>query len=143
MDFSNLSWVDLDEVIAKGFDDYIGSSLDIEIKLANIKVFASESLSRVFYEYRHVVSNRCINITTIEVRFSVEGGNLKLTLMDDGVHPLSYGNNQSGMFYLDPLPTVLITQICKGNGMDIKWVPKGHSYVAEITIPPERYKIGS
>ena len=143
MDFSNLSWVDLDEVIDKGFDDYIGSSLDIKIKLASIKVFASNSLSRVFYEYRHMVSNRCINITSIEVKFSVEDGNLKLTLMDDGVHPLSYGNNQSGMFYLDPLPTVLITQICKGNGMDVKWIPKGHSYVAEITIPPERYKIGS
>jgi len=27
--------------------------------------------------------------------------------------------------------------------MDMKWVPKDHSFVAEISIPPERYKIGS
>lgn len=143
VNFSNLAWVDLEEVISKGFDEFIGPSLNINIKLSGIKVFASDSLSRVFYEYRHLVSNRCINISSIEVRFSVERGNLKLHLSDDGVHPLSYGNNQSGMFYLDPLPTVLMTQICKGNGMEVKWLPKMNGYVAEITIPPERYKIGS
>ena len=143
VNLSNLAWVDLEEVISKGFDEFIGPSLNINIKLSGIKVFASDSLSRVFYEYRHLVSNRCINISSIEVRFSVERGNLKLHLSDDGVHPLSYGNNQSGMFYLDPLPTVLMTQICKGNGMEVKWLPKMNGYVAEITIPPERYKIGS
>ncbi len=143
MDFSKDSWFDLKEMIIMGFDDFSGPSLDINIRLSDIKVFADDSLSRAFYEYRHIVSSRCIGIRSIEVRFTVEEGNLKLILTDDGVHPISCGNNQAGVFYLDPLPTVLIRHICKGNGMEMRWVPKRDGYAAEITIPPDKYRISS
>ncbi len=143
IDFGNPSWVPLERMIKDGFDEVNDVPLDVRMSLPDIKVFASASSTRMFYEYKRLVSNRCASITSVDVRFSIENGGLKIILSDDGVHPLSYGNNQSGMFYLDPLPTVLITQICKGNGMEVKWLPKGHSFVAEISVPPERYRIGS
>lgn len=143
IDFGNLQWISLEQMVRDGFNGSDRIPLNVRVSLPDIRVFVSASFLRVFYEYKHLVTSRCADITSVDVRFKIENGELKLTLTDDGIHPLSYGNNQSGMFYLDPLPTVLITQICKGNGMDMKWVPKDHSFVAEISIPPERYKIGS
>lgn len=142
IDFSNLSWVSLEDVVRTGFGSFTGAPAGINICLPGIKVFASDSLSRVFSEYIRLVSVRCSGVSSVDVTFSIDGGELKVILSDDGVHPLSYGNNQSGMFYMDPLSTVLITQICKGNGMEVRWLPKDCSFMAEITIPPERYRIG-
>jgi hypothetical protein len=67
---------------------------------------------------------------------------LKILLSDDGLHPMSYGNNMSGPIYCDPLPTVLIKQLCNGNGMGVNWIPRNHGFIAEIQIPPDMYRIG-
>jgi hypothetical protein len=142
IDFNSKEWFDLSATVKEGFSLYNHEGLQENIRLDNIQIFANGSFYKIFYEFKRLVCIRCVDITVIEARYKIESGVLKILLSDDGLHPMSYGNNMSGPIYCDPLPTVLIKQLCNGNGMGVNWIPRNHGFIAEIQIPPDMYRIG-
>jgi len=142
IDFNNKEWLDLEAAVRQGFSLYEHEGLKESIRLSDIQVFANSSFYKIFYEFKRLVCIRCVDITAIEAKYKIESGILKILLSDDGLHPLSYGNNMSGPIYCDPLPTVLIKQLCNGNGMGVNWIPRNHGFIAEIQISPDMYRIG-
>ncbi len=131
-------WIDLAETISEGINSLPEKDRSISLIIPPIQIFSVPTLGEVFASLRLMSSRYYAERSAASISFAITNGTLRVIYKDLGDDNPIVSENKT----MERLRLMLSKKICENSGFVFSWPPTRSGIVAEIEIPPDKYRIG-
>lgn len=131
-------WIDLAETISEGIKSLPENERSIAIILPPIQVFSVPTLGEIFASLRTMSAKYYAERSAASITFAITNGMLRIIYKDLGDDNPLVSENKT----MERLRLMLSRKICENSGFIFSWPPTRSGILAEVEVPPDKYRIG-